>query len=43
MKKSYHSIVVPMVEAMTALRHCLLWSETANVECTVMVVAIALF
>src|SRR5690349_14921890 len=31
-KKSYHSMVVPMVEAMTALRRWALWS--AGVSCT---------
>jgi hypothetical protein len=32
MKKSYHSIVVPMVDAMTALRSCELWSDADSVS-----------
>jgi hypothetical protein len=31
MKKSYHSMAVPMVEAMTALRNCVLWSDADSV------------
>src|SRR5215469_2903151 len=33
MKKSYHSIVVPIVDAMTALRNCLLCSDADNPLC----------
>src|SRR5215471_11324981 len=32
MKKSYHSIVVPIVDAMTALRSCALCSDPDNVS-----------
>src|SRR6516164_2077091 len=35
MKKSYHSIVVPIVDAMTALRNCLLCSDADNPLCSV--------
>src|ERR1700722_12813974 len=32
MKKSYHSMVVPMVDAMTALRRCALCSDADSVS-----------
>src|SRR5215469_797346 len=35
MKKSYHSIVVPIVDAITALRNCLLCSDADNPLCGV--------
>jgi hypothetical protein len=35
MKKSYHSIVVPIVDAMTALRNCLLCSVADSLPCGV--------
>jgi hypothetical protein len=32
MKKSYHSMVVPIVDAMTALRSIALWSDGDSVS-----------
>jgi hypothetical protein len=37
MKKSYHSMAVPMVAAMIALRICVLWSDVDNVPYVVAV------
>jgi hypothetical protein len=31
MKKSYHSMAVPLVDAMTALRSCVLWPNADSV------------
>src|SRR6516165_10473992 len=41
MKKSYHSIVVPMVDAMTALRSCALWSDADSVSYVAVVTVVS--
>src|SRR6516162_8523390 len=38
MKKSYHSIVVPMVDAITALRRWALWSDADSVSYVALVI-----
>src|ERR1700746_463850 len=43
MKKSYHSIVVPMVDAMTALRSCALCSDADTVSYVAVLTAMSFF